>query len=292
MADIKDTLDLCLDRILKGESIEQCIADYPDQAEELAPILASAVRLYPLQGVRPSESGKAKARSRMEQALVERRAKKYKAPLAQQWLVMFARPVGLALLAIALLTTGAGATVAAASDSLPDGTLYPIKRTTESVRLALTFGDVEKARLHASYANRRAREMAVMASKQNFNDMDSLQNNLEQHLISVQKIVSNGPQDAAAAPNLSAPSSSSNQSEISGMRADDKTSASEIVDLRVRLAAQGINSIARIEVIIPTAPPEQQVLLRNMVNFMRETYSATLIASGSDIPKELRTPAE
>lgn len=290
--DIKDVLDKCLDRISKGESIEKCMGDYPGHAEELAPLLISALRLYSIQDIKPSENAKARARSRMERAIADRNLKKQKSPL-WQWALVFARPAGIALLAIAILTTGAGATVAAASDSLPDGALYPVKRTTESVRLAFTFGDVEKARLHASYANRRAREIAVMALKQNYSDIKGLQNNLEQHLVNVQKIVSTGPEEGTLSMKSAAPVSQEGTQQDSGIlmsQADTKATAqsSDITDLRTKLAAQGITSIARIEAMIPTASPEQQVLLRNMVKFMRETYSATLMASGYEIPKELQ----
>lgn len=279
--DIKDVLDECLDRISNGDTIENCLADHPGQADELAPLLTSAARLYSIQDVRPSETSKARARSRMEQALAARNARKQRT-LFPQWALMFARPVGVALLVIVVLTSGAGATVAAASDSLPDGTLYPIKRTSESVRLALTFGDLERARLHASYANRRAREMAVMATKQGFDGMDGLQNNLQSHLQNVQKIV--GPDVSIEG-----------RSDMSSIRAtapvDQAEASSDMLSLRSNLASQGITSIARIEALIPNASPEQQEVLRNMVKFMKETYSATLTASGSEVPKELR-PAD
>ncbi|MSQ32551.1 MAG: hypothetical protein EXR59_04895 [Dehalococcoidia bacterium] len=282
-SDIKDILDLCLVRISKGDSINKCLADYSGHEEELKLMLISAVRLYSLQDIRPSATAKARARLRLTQAIAARNAKPHEAP----WAFIFARPIGLAILAIALLTSVAGATVAAASDSLPDGTLYPVKRSAESVHLAFTFGDVEKAKLHASYANRRAREMAVMASKQDFNDMEGLQNNLEQHLLDVQKVVSIGSEGGTAKMETIAPV----LPEISSnTRAVSIGSSNALMDLRVKLASQGITSVTRIEALIPNATPKQQVLLKNMVSFMRETYSATLSASGSAIPKELRSP--
>lgn len=284
--DIKEVLDQCLDRISKGDSVESCLADHPAYAEDLAPMLTSAARLYSIQDVRPSEVAKARARSRLEHAIAVRTVKKQR-DLIPQWALMFARPVGVALLAIVVLTSGAGATVAAASDSLPDGSLYQVKRTTESVRLALTFGDVQKARLHASYANRRAREMAVMATKQGFDGMEGLQSNLQNHLVNVQKIVATGSEVSLEG---------ASQSDMSSMRVAEpentSNSSNDMLSLRASLAAQGITSIARIEALIPTAPAEQQAVLRNMVKFMRETYSATLTASGSTIPKELQNSAE
>jgi hypothetical protein len=49
-------LDHCLSRIADGETIEQCLGDYPQLRSELAPLLRVAARLAALPQVNPAES--------------------------------------------------------------------------------------------------------------------------------------------------------------------------------------------------------------------------------------------
>jgi hypothetical protein len=58
----------------------------------------------------------------------------------------------------------AGATSAAAS-SLPGDTLYPVKRATEDVRLALTFDDVARTQLLSELTDRRLEELAEIVKR-------------------------------------------------------------------------------------------------------------------------------
>jgi hypothetical protein len=58
----------------------------------------------------------------------------------------------------------AGATSAAAS-SLPGDALYGVKRASEDVRLALTFGDVARTELLSELTDRRLEELAELAKR-------------------------------------------------------------------------------------------------------------------------------
>ena len=41
-SEFEDILDKCIDRMLAGESMEQCLQSYPEHAQELTPLLRSA----------------------------------------------------------------------------------------------------------------------------------------------------------------------------------------------------------------------------------------------------------
>ncbi|MFC1991123.1 FecR domain-containing protein [Chloroflexota bacterium] len=47
-------LDECLERVEKGESIDACLADYPDMREELEPLLSTALSISSIPKVQPS----------------------------------------------------------------------------------------------------------------------------------------------------------------------------------------------------------------------------------------------
>lgn len=80
----------------------------------------------------------------------------------RQWLFSAAwlRPALAA--AVLALFVAAGATNAAAS-SLPGDALYPVKRASEDMQLALTFNDVARLRLLSDLADRRLEELAGVA---------------------------------------------------------------------------------------------------------------------------------
>ncbi len=69
------TLDECIDRINRGESLESCLADYPDYAERLEPLLRAMLQTKETCSFEPSASAKMAARQRVNAALgqLERR---------------------------------------------------------------------------------------------------------------------------------------------------------------------------------------------------------------------------
>ena len=63
------TLQRCLQQIEAGESIDACLARYPDQAAELAPMLAAAVRVRAQVGARLTETQRFQAKAVLRQTL-------------------------------------------------------------------------------------------------------------------------------------------------------------------------------------------------------------------------------
>ena len=62
-------LDECITRIGKGETIEQCLADYPDERGQLKPLLDVAFSVSAVPRVTPSDEFKADARTRLTRRL-------------------------------------------------------------------------------------------------------------------------------------------------------------------------------------------------------------------------------
>ncbi len=61
-------LDSCLDRINAGERLEACLADYPQLAAQLEPLLTAAVQTREAYSFTPAADGKQAARQRFEAA--------------------------------------------------------------------------------------------------------------------------------------------------------------------------------------------------------------------------------
>jgi hypothetical protein len=72
MADKFDKiLDECIDRINQGESVEACLADYPEYAEQLEPLLQVMLQTNKAYSFAPSTSAKRAARQKFSTAIEE-----------------------------------------------------------------------------------------------------------------------------------------------------------------------------------------------------------------------------
>jgi len=182
---IEDILDNCLERIFKGESIEDCLKDYPEHASELEPLLkTSSSFMQKSFTICPDSEFKARTYSQLRARLYTRREKaqprgKFFA-WSPRWAVAFT-----AVLVVLIASTG---TVAASTSALPGEKLYPIKLATENVRLTLAFSDMDEAKLHIQFAERRAEEIAEMARRGEGSQIPVLTEQLATHLDEVNEI--------------------------------------------------------------------------------------------------------
>lgn len=69
--DLDKLLDECIDRMNKGDSLEECLASYPEQAKDLEPLLRAAWEVRSASSLIPRASAKSVTRRRLEAALVD-----------------------------------------------------------------------------------------------------------------------------------------------------------------------------------------------------------------------------
>ena len=128
----EDILNTCLDRItLKGDTIEQCLESYPEQAAELEPLLRAALSIKEVSSIEPRPEFQQAAKARLLSALAAEE-KKRERRLLPLW--SWQRRWAVAIAVILVLFLAGGGTVTASSDSLPGDMLYPVKMATEKVR--------------------------------------------------------------------------------------------------------------------------------------------------------------
>jgi hypothetical protein len=183
----EDILNECIDRMLQGESVEQCLAGYPEQARELAPLLRTAVAAREASAVESRPEFKAQVRYQIHSRLSAggRKTAQTGMPVLR-WAPRWAMVV-VSLFLIVLLA--GSSTVAAASTSMPDDTLYPVKLATENVRLRLNRTNIGKARLHVTLADRRIQEIAYLARKGNAVRVERTTSRLAAHLDEVRRLI-------------------------------------------------------------------------------------------------------
>ncbi|MBI4266996.1 MAG: hypothetical protein HY668_01345 [Chloroflexi bacterium] len=169
-------LNECLERLTRGETVEQCLATYPAQAAELEPLLRTALLAKQATAIRPRPEFRNKARYEFRQAI--REMKPQKASLFPGWQPRWATVV----ITILVLVLASGGTVAASGNSLPDEPLYPVKLAAETVRLTLTPSNMGKAQLYTELADRRVAEIVKMAEKGKEKQVERATQRLESYL--------------------------------------------------------------------------------------------------------------
>ena len=177
-------LDEVIDRIAQGESVDDCLQDYPEHAKELEPLLRVASRAYSDSDLEPRPEFK-KGLLAQTSILPNRkrpRAEPRRLPLFSWQLRWVAATVAVLI----LLMVGASGTAAASSGSMPDDTLYPVKLAVERARLTFTFSDTGKAKLHVIFAERRAKELAYMAEKGDAGAVEKASSRLDSDLASIE----------------------------------------------------------------------------------------------------------
>ena len=193
-------LNECLDRILKGETVEQCLLNYPEQAKELEPLLLTAKAARVISSVQPRPEFKAEARRQFQAALMEMKVnqneRKAHAGRRWQWRWQWRWQSGwaIALVVVVIVVLWGGGTVAAASGSMPDSGLYSVKLATEQVQLALAPGEIAKTQLNAKFADRRTEEIIYTAEKGNAQEVQVVASRLNTNLSNISGLAAGNSQ--------------------------------------------------------------------------------------------------
>ncbi len=174
-----DLLDKCLADMLAGRaSPEECLASYPDQAQELRGLLAVAASIERPRPISTDPVFRRRGRAALLQAIADGRqeAPSRRLRWPDQWGALLGlwwprppaganrfalRPALAVALAILLtLITGTGA-IQAAQDALPGQPLYPVKATVEGLQTTLAWDDEARAQVYLARADRRLAEMSL-----------------------------------------------------------------------------------------------------------------------------------
>ncbi|HEX74458.1 MAG TPA: hypothetical protein G4N93_04840 [Dehalococcoidia bacterium] len=261
--DFNDILDECLERLVKGGTIEECLASYPDLAAELEPLLQTAVAVRQASVIQPHPDFRAKARYQFHSALQAMESKKSRSFFGWQrrWVT--------AVTVVFVLLLAGGGTVAAASNSMPDNPLYPVKLATEQVQLILTPSDIGKARLCLRLADRRVAEIVYIANKNKPEQVENVIQRLDNHLVMIASLISGQRKDGSI---LMVPS------EQAGVDNDVHIQANGRVNLRIMIASYAINHPAALRAALEKSPDSVKPALRRAIAISVAGYEKALMA--------------
>jgi hypothetical protein len=163
-----DALETCLEALDRGDAVESCLMRYPALAEELRPILISALEARRAAVTEIPAEVVARGKARVLQAAAEMRAERQSQPKAAVlpfwrqknfFSARFYRLAVTASLMVAFLLTGGTGLVNASSGAIPGDQLYPVKRGWEDVQLAFVFNPQHKVELEHKFDQERVQEI-------------------------------------------------------------------------------------------------------------------------------------
>ncbi len=195
----QERLSECLEALSSGQrTLDECLALYPEEAPRLEPLLRTALSIGQTLSVEPRPEFAAAARRRFlgatgqhlaEALRVEPRtsfvqaarerflaaaqrmigageARRWRSPLPRLAMAAPLRPVAASVLALLLMFVGFGTfAVTTSGNALPGDWRYPVKRTTEDVRLAFAFSDGARRDLNIDLAEERLWEIETLADR-------------------------------------------------------------------------------------------------------------------------------
>ena len=267
-------LDECLEHLLvKGETIEQCLKSYPEQATELEPLLQTALKAKNASVIQPRPEFRARARYQFRSALREVQTKRK--PRFSGWQPRWVTAIAIVLI---LLLAG-GSTVAAAGNSMPDEPLYPMKLATEQIRLKLTPAELGKAQLYASFADKRVLEITRMAKEGRAELVERTAQRLDTHLAMIASLLSVQEKETEvmmAPPAARAPA----PVEKAGGKPLSTKQANRRAKLRAAVAHYAIYHPAALRAALDKAPESSKPALRRAITISIAGYERALKAVG------------
>lgn len=157
-----DIVNECLEAIIRGESEADCLARYPEQANELRPLLQMMVAARKTCSVTPRPEFRARARYEYRQAVADSCAGPGKAGFRWNWRWSVAIPLALMVVMIC-----GGGIVAASASSLPGQPLYGVKLAIERTQVNFTPSEEGRVKLYAAQAERRVDEVIALTNSGN-----------------------------------------------------------------------------------------------------------------------------
>ena len=195
MNDLYELLEICLQDIERGESIETVLFRYPEYAEELRPILEGSINARSMAIMAPSAEVVRRNRSKVLQHAAQMREAQSKSSSRRIWFASLRR-IAVALAVVAMLFVSGTGLVSAASTTLPGDNLYPVKRTWEDVVLMLTFNLRDREALEIEHENNRLHEVrelfvAKRPAEVEFSGVATGQNGNEWIIAGIRVVISN-----------------------------------------------------------------------------------------------------
>jgi hypothetical protein len=260
MRKFDDILNECVERVLKGESVEACLKAFPQHAAELEPLLRTAADAKKAAYILPRPEFRQQAAYEFQSAV--RNLKPQKQGILK-WQVRLVTTLSIIVI---ILMAGTG-TIAASANSLPDQPLYGVKLFTENVQVALTPSAVGKAELYNRLTDTRVEEIIKMADKGKVEQVVKTTELLNDHLNAIAELIQPAgdttasgegePQDLSSAlsANVTAAPAPETEPSVSAATLTPVTITAPAIALKPTLSPTTTPDFDLVPVPVPTSKP-------------------------------------
>ncbi len=258
-------LDECLERLLvKGETVEQCLRDFPRHAEALKPLLEMAVAVKQASTITPRLGFRNQLYSTLPTITSKRGLISFRWSWRPQWVMVVA--------IVLVVVLAGGSTVAAASSSMPDEPLYPVKLASERVRLVFTPSAMAKAEFYARLADRRVAEIVQMAGENKAEQIEPTARYLNAYLTEIATLSSSDRMGGRLMrqPTGAAPEAARGESDR-GSREIERRAR-----LRGEIRQHADSHPARLRALLETVPPSARPALLRAITLSESGYKEAI----------------
>lgn len=172
------TIDECVERLRRGETVADWLASYPAADGEWAALVTMAAQLVALPELSPTPAATAVGKEKMLAAATAVFAPPTPTPVHNPfiaWVQTLTRPLSkekitmqriwqATALALFVFLIGSVLAVGASAQSLPGELLYPVKRSWENTRLTLTFDEQARQAMQTQFQTQRLQEIEALIS--------------------------------------------------------------------------------------------------------------------------------
>ena len=269
---MEDILNSCLERMLEGESIEDCLKDYHWQASELEPLLKTSFALLQKSAaIQPAPEFKARVYSQLQERLHAKREAAQKKAEKKTVVSIWHRRWAMAMTTVLVVFLAGAGTIMASTDALPDEPLYAVKMATESARISLASSDEALAKLHIQFAERRMVEIAEVARQGKCDEIAGLTEQVSNHLSAVH-VVELTREPVEKVPQLLAPAPGAFGG--TGNCVDDEGESEE--KLKVKLDNSRVKNLDALQAVLAEVPEETKASLEQAIIDVTEDYDKTI----------------
>ncbi len=176
---------------------------------------------------------------------------------------------------VLVLLLAGSSTVAAASTSMPDGLLYPVKLATEQVQLVLTPSALAKAELYTRLADKRVLEIARMVAENKPEQIEQITRRLDTYLTKIADLSStqalkDSLTGAAAIEEVPSPAVRANEGKKEQVKSDRRA------QLRATVAHNATDNSARLRALLKTAPESAKPALQRAIDTLDSGYEKAI----------------
>ncbi len=182
---LEQVLEDCLSLIDQGVSVEDCLASHPQFADELEPLLRTALTVHVQLTSGMPPTARSRVRARVMEEWDHRHQLRPRLWAFPSFLPRWAAAAAALVLAISL---GGVGTVAAAGSAVPGDSLYTVKEARESTQLWLGRSPEAKIDIYSRMVKERVKELRELAREGRVDDRSVALTRLQSHVADVAQL--------------------------------------------------------------------------------------------------------